>query len=38
MLDKKEYQYNDEKILEKMLKVLGEKGIIEDGAATDGTI
>lgn len=37
-LDKKEYQYNDEKILEKMLKVLGEKGIIEDGAATDGTI
>lgn len=37
-LDKKEYQYNDEKILEKMLKVLGEKGIIEDGSATDGTI
>lgn len=37
-LDKKEYQYNDEKILEKMLKVLGEKGIIEDGAAIDGTI
>ena len=37
-LDKREYQYDDKKILEKMLKVLGEKGIMEDEAATDGTI
>lgn len=37
-LDKREYQYDDKKILEKMLKVLDEKGIIEDEAATDGTI
>ncbi len=37
-LDKREYQYDDKKILEKMLKALDEKGIIEDEAATDGTI